>query len=121
MTSGHQPLPCLSAYLSETTVTHVISTKQNELKTKQIKKRSLLKIQRAVGAFEEVRQYQLELSEHYNNEIFDSNLDDVVGLTKENLTDSLCLFISEVTKVKMGSMSRPNSLSNGHSYPEVLK
>ena len=81
---------------------HITSAKLNELKTKQIKKRSLLKIQWGVRAFQEWRQHWLESSELYDNKIFECNLDQVGSLTKTNLAYSLCLFLPEVTKVKDG-------------------
>ena len=81
----------------------IFHVKMRELSTKFVKHRSLAKMQWAVRAFQEWRQYRLHDFVKYDCKIFETNFDDVQSPTKDNLVYSLCKFIPEVMKVKDGA------------------
>ena len=78
----------------------VSDVEMHELSTKFIKRRSLAEMQWGMHAFHDWREHQLQDAINYDCRIFETNLDDVTVLTKENLAYSLCKFIPEITKVK---------------------
>ena len=57
----------------------------------------------AVRACNQWRNNKLQDIVNFDYKIFDSNLDDVDKLNKENFEYSLCRFVPEVTKVRDGS------------------
>ena len=59
-----------------------------------------MKRNRGVNAYCEWRSERLV--KQYNEAIFNANLEDLYSLTKENLEEALCFFVSEVTKSKGG-------------------
>ena len=81
----------------------VPTAKLSELKMKHLKKRTFNKMQWGVRAFSEWRLSKLSEIENYDELVFESDLKNVSGLTKQGLIHSLCMFIPEVTKVKDGS------------------
>ena len=70
-----------------------------ELRKIKMKKRSENKVKWAVNAYCEWRISRLE-SVQFDQSIFDCDLRNLVGITKENLEYSLCRFVPEVTKSK---------------------
>ena len=83
---------------------HNISEERlNELKTRTMKKRSETKMMLAVRAYNQWHLNKLQDVVNFDYKIFDSNLDNVDNLDKENFEYSLCRFVPEVTKVKDGS------------------
>ena len=82
------------------TFNSITDEKLLELKTKMIKKRSLAKMQWAVRAFEEWHEHKLQDVVNYDCVVFETSLDKVELLMKENLAYTLCKFIPEVRKVK---------------------
>ena len=85
------------------TFNRISDERLQELKTKQIKKRSLAKIQWAVHVFEDWREDKLKDFVNYDFTVFETSLEKVELLMKENLAYALCKFIPEVRKVKDGA------------------
>ena len=78
----------------------VTDQKLKQLGMKQIKRRSLAKIQWGMCAFQEWREHKLQDFINYDPIIFETNLDDLGSLNQAKLSHSLCKFLPEVTKVK---------------------
>ena len=74
----------------------------NELKTKQIKRRSWAKIKWGVKAYNERRENRLADINNYNEQIFNANLKSLETLQKSDFSHALCRFIPEITKAKDG-------------------
>ena len=74
-----------------------------ELSMKQMKRRSYAKMLWGVRAFQEWREHKLASENQYDCTIFETNLENIGSLTKQNLAYSLCKFLPEVTKVKDGA------------------
>ena len=85
---------------------HKVSSQRiDQIKVKTIKKRSETKMWWAVRAYQQWRTNRLRDSQNLNIDIFDSNLENLCNLSKQNLENVLCIFIAEVKKV------------NGEEYP----
>ena len=70
----------------------------NELKKLKMKCRSEAKLKWAANAYCEWQQARLE--EHFDQNIWDTSLNELQLLTKVKLEYSRCLFVPEVTKSK---------------------
>ena len=73
-----------------------------QLKKFQMKKRSEIKMMWAVRAFQDWRNSRLSDIENFDNVIFEANLNNVQGLSKEVFEYAMIRFIPEVTKLKTG-------------------
>ena len=80
----------------------VTATKLNELKTKQLKKRTFSKMQWGVRAYNQWRLDRLNDVVNFDVKVFEADLEKVALVTKENLKHSLCMFIPEVVKLRDG-------------------
>ena len=83
----------------------VSDAKVEQLKTRQLKKRTFNKMQWGVRAFNSWRDNKIKNCETLDMKIFDANLDNVKSLRKSDLSHALTRFIPEVTKC------------NGDDYP----
>ena len=78
-------------------------TRINELKTKQIKRRSLAKIKWGVKAYNDWCENRLADINSYNEKVFNANLNQLETLQKCDFSHALCRFIPEITKAKDGT------------------
>ena len=69
-----------------------------ELKNIQMKKRTFSKMSWGVNSYNEWR--KARVANAYNESVFNANLEDLSNLNKEELEESLCHFVPEVTKSK---------------------
>ena len=79
------------------------ASKIAQLKTEKIKQRTFNKMQWSVKAYNQWRTERLSDPSNFDVKIFESDLEQLMMLTKANLCYSLCIFIAEVTKVKDGT------------------
>ena len=71
--------------------------KINDLKKMKLKRRSEAKVKWAVNAYSEWRQARIDNS-NYDQCLIDADLNNLSNITKQNLEESLCKFVPEVTK-----------------------
>ena len=81
----------------------ITEDKIGTLQQKQLKKRTLAKVQWAIRAYNEWRVNRLQDSDSYDQLIFEANLEDLEHLSKNALKHALCRFVPEVTKIKDGA------------------
>ena len=84
-------------------VKNLSDDKMKELKQNRLKKRTFAKVQWAVRAYHDWHNNCLSDPLTYDYRIYESDIDRLDRLGKENLEFALCKFIAEVTKVKDGS------------------
>ena len=102
--SGSKAGVAAAKIMSRNQIFHRMSeTKMHQLKTKQIKKRSFVKIKWGVQAYCEWYANRLSDVDNYDEKVFNANIECLDTLHKENFCHSICHFIPEITKVKDGS------------------
>ena len=78
----------------------ITEEKKKALMMKQIKKRSLYKIQWGVQAYSEWRKSKFENFLILLSIIYEADIEHCDSLTKANVCHALCCFLPEITKLK---------------------